>query len=156
MLCPIGPGVEKTQVAILNIADIPGNSLIVKTSFRTGLWRLDQIAADYSPDSSLKMSELSSISAINEKGKDISSLIAESDSAYYITMNGEKADISFSVPKKAPELCRTVIAKTKGFYNQWVLQNEMPQPQIVDRILTEPLYGSKFLIPLWLKEHSNQ
>ncbi len=152
----VGPGVEKTQITILNLFDIPGDKLIVKASFRTGLWRLNNIAVDYSSDSQYKIQELSSISAINEKGENISSLIAESDSSYYVTFIGNQADICFPVPKKAHEHSRTIIALTKGFYNQWGAANEKTEPQIVDQILTESFFGSKFLIPLWLKEHSNQ
>ena len=83
-------------------------------------------------------------------------MIAESDSAYYVTINGEGANIIFKVPQKVSRLSRTVIAKTKGFYNQWALQDEKPQPKLVDRILSEPLYSSKYLIPLWLKKNIKQ
>jgi hypothetical protein len=152
----VGPGVQKTQITILNIGDIKDDILKVRASYRTGLWRLDQFAVDYSSDCSIKTVQLSAYSAINEKDTDISNLIAESDSAYYVTINGEGANIIFKVPPKVPRLSRTVIAKTKGFYNQWALQDEKPQPKLVDRILSEPLYSSKYLIPLWLKKNIKQ
>ncbi len=147
-----GPGVEKTQITILNIADIQDDTLKIRASFRTGLWRIDRIAVDYSFDSPVKINELSVASAINEKGEDVSNLIAESDSAYYVTINGEQAEISFPVLTESLGLSRSVIAKTKGFYNQWTLHGDKPEPELVDRILNEPLFGSKLLIPLWLKE----
>lgn len=152
----VGPGVEKTQITILNVADIQDDTLKVRFSFRTGLWRLDRIAVDYSPDSPVRICKLTSDSAKNEKGLDISNLISESDLAYYVTICGEYANIRFTVPPKNPELARTVIAKTRGFYNQWSTPVKNPQPKVVERILNEPLYGSKLLIPLWLKENAKK
>ncbi len=150
----VGPGVEKTQITLLNVADIPGDLLKLKIAFRSGLWRINQVAVDYSADCPVKIQELTAYSAVNEKGKDVSNFLAKSDSAYYVTVNGEFADIEFSVPQKQQGLARTVIAKTQGFYNQWGLGNEEEQPELVERILTEPLFGSKLLIPLWFKENA--
>lgn len=152
----VGPGVEKTQIAILNIADIRDDTLRIRASFRTGLWRLDRIAVDYSLDQPLEIQEVSATSATNENGVDVSKLIAEPDSAYYVTINGEYANISFPVPHEIPGVSRTVIAKTRGFYNQWGMSGDKPQPQVVGRILNEPLYSSRLLIPLWLKENPGQ
>ena len=83
-------------------------------------------------------------------------MIAKSDSAYYVTINGEFANIKFLAPPKVTGFVRTVIAKTQGFYNQWGLQGEKFQPEVVERILSEPLYGSKILIPLWFEENAEQ
>jgi hypothetical protein len=79
----VGPGVEKTQITIMNIADIKDDTLKVRVSFRTGLWRLDKIAADYSVDQPVEIQEVSAISAINENSIDVSNLIANRDSAYF-------------------------------------------------------------------------
>ncbi len=152
----VGPGVEKTQIAILNIADIRDHTLRIRAEFRTGLWRLDRIAVDYSVDQPVEIQEVSAASATNENGTDVSKLIAGPDSSYYVTINGEYANICFPVPHEAPGLSRTVIAKTRGFYNQWGMPGDKPQPQVVARMLSEPLYSSKFLIPLWLKEHPEE
>jgi hypothetical protein len=111
---------------------------------------------DYSVDQPVKIQEVSALSAMNENGGDISNLIAEPDSAYYVTINGEYANISFPVPHETPGFLRTVIAKTRGFYNQWSMPGDKPQPEVVGRILSEPLYSSRLLIPLWLKENPGQ
>ncbi len=149
----VGPGVEKTQIAILNIADVSNDTLKIRASFRTGLWRLDKIAADYSVDLPVKVNEVAASSAIDEKENDVSELIARPDSAYYVTVNGEQANICFPVPTEPRGQLRTVIAMTQGFYNQWTMKGEESQPMLVDRILSEPFYGSRILIPLWKKEH---
>lgn len=152
----VGPGVEKTQITIMNIADIPGDTLKVRVSFRTGLWRLDRIAADYSADQPVETNEISAVYATNEKGENVSDLIARPDSAYYVTIYGEYANVCFAVPQERPGLSRTLIAKTRGFYNQWALQGEKQHPEEINKILNVPLYSSKLLIPLWLKENSKQ
>jgi hypothetical protein len=153
VMLDVGPGVEKTQITIINITDIQGDILKVRVSFRTGLWKLDRIAADYSADQPVEVNEISAKYATNENDKNISNLIVNSDSSYYVTMYGEYANICFPVPPNKHGLTRTLIAKTRGFYNQWALKNEKSRLEDVNKILNVPLYGSKVLIPLWLKEN---
>lgn len=152
----VGPGVEKTQITILNISDICDDVLKLKVSFRAGLWKINQIFVDYSSDSPINIQELSTFSAVNDRNEDVSNLISASDSSYYVTINGEFAKISFLAPPSEEGFARTLIAKTQGFYNQWGLKSDNFQPEVVDRILTEPLYSSRYLIPLWSKEQAEQ
>ena len=148
-----GPGVEKTQVAQIYVGDIPGDTLKLKAAFRTGLWRIDGMAVDYSADRAVSIREIAAASAVDESGRDVSELISKADSSYYVTVNGDRASLRFAVPPEKPGRSRTIIAKTRGFYYQWALTNEKSQSLVVDRVLTEPFYGSKLLIPTWLKEY---
>lgn len=152
----VGPGVEKTQVTQIYVGDLPGNTLKIKATFRAGLWRIDRMAVDYSEDRRVSVQEVSAASAIDENGRDVSGLISAADSLYYVTVNGDRAAVIFHEPPVTPGLSRSLIVKTRGFYYQWTVPDETPQPQVVERILTEPLFGSKLLIPLWKSKHSSQ
>jgi len=152
IILDVGPGVEKTQITVLDIADVHGDSLKISASFRTGLWRLDQVAVDYSPDVPVHSHEIAPLEARDQDGKDVSSLIAKVDPAYYVTINRQYVNISFTVPPVEAGMARTVVAKTSGFYNQWGdSHSSVSQPQTVDSIMTVPLYGSKVFLPMWCK-----
>jgi hypothetical protein len=62
------------------------------------------------------------------------------------------ADVSFEAPPVAQGLTRTVLGATTGFYHQWHTTEAAPAPGASERIMDEPLYGSRLLMGEWLKE----
>ncbi len=150
----VGPGVEKEQVAVVKINDVPGGVLKVKCECTTDLWRIDQVCVDYSPDGVITTTELSPRSAVNEQGLDVLGLLAASDERYYTTVNGQYAELVFADVPVRRSTQRSYVVRTKGFYYQWLTSEGAAQGELVERILSEPLFGTKVLMPQWIKERA--
>ncbi len=150
----VGPGIAKDQVAVLDISDIPDSVLRVRVDCTTDLWRIDHICADYSRDRAVTSVELPLRSGINERGSDIANLLQHPDAQYYVTVSDQYADIEFADIPHQSGMQRSYIAKTRGFYYQWLNSDGSAQHDLVERILTEPKFGTKFLMPQWMKERA--
>jgi hypothetical protein len=153
-LLDVGPGIAKDQVALLDVSDIAGDVLKIKLESTTDLWRIDQAYVDYSADVSVSATELSAQRALNEQGHDVAELLSTSDEKYYVTISDQYADLTFRDVPLQPGTERSYVVKTKGFYIEWFKANGPANNELVERILTEPSYGSKVLMGKWLSERN--
>jgi hypothetical protein len=151
----VGPLITKPQVALLNLNGVPGDTVKIKLECTTDLWKIDQVYLDYSSDADVTVHEFSPTSAITDDGMDVSNLLAQDDDQYYAMMLGQSAKVSFDIPPAAPGINRTYILKTKGYYHQWFDSHGEDHVAEVDRILAEPMYGSKVFLPLWIEQKQN-
>jgi hypothetical protein len=151
----IGPLITKQQIALLDLSAVEGDTVKIKLEGTTDLWKIDQVYLDYSSDADVTVQEFSPTSAITEDGRDVSSLLAKDDNQYYAMMLGQSAKVSFDIPPAAPGINRTYILKTKGYYHQWFDSHGEDHVAEVDRILAEPMYGSKVFLPLWKEQKAN-
>jgi hypothetical protein len=150
-LFDVGPNVPKSQVAVLDIRKCSGDVVKVKLESATDLWRIDQVYLDYSTDVAVEARDLALESAMNDSNVDVAHLIRGNDTLYYTTIPGQYALLSFDdVPGKAG-MARSYIVKSKGYYHQWFEHEGKDQAALLDRVLTEPLLGSKIFMPLWKK-----
>ncbi len=151
----IGPLITKPQIALLDLSAVEGETVKIKLEATTDLWKIDQVYLDYSPDVAVAVQECSPSSAITEDGRNVESLLAKDDNQYFAMILGESARLSFDVPPVDSTMKRTYILKSKGYYHQWFDSHGEDQAAEVDRILTEPMYGSKVFLPLWKEQKQN-
>ena len=151
----VGPLITKPQVALLNLDGVDGDTVKIKLECTTDLWKIDQVYLDYSSDADVTVREFSPTSAITDDGRDVSGLLAKDDDQYYAMMLGQSATVSFDIPPAAPGVNRIYILKTKGYYHQWFDSHGEDHVAEVDRILVEPMYGSKVFLPLWKEQKQN-
>jgi hypothetical protein len=151
----VGPLITKPQVALLDLNEIGGDTVKIKLECTTDLWKIDQVYLDYSSDADVTVHEFSPTSAITDDGRDVSSLLAQDDDQYYAMMLGQSAKVSFDIPPAAPGVNRTYVLKTRGYYHQWFDSHGEDHVAEVDRILAEPMYGSKVFLPLWKEQKQN-
>lgn len=147
----VGPGISKDQVALLKLDGITDTILRVRLECTVDLWRIDQVYVDYSPDCPVQTTEVSPLSAINEQGEDVTGLLREPDEKYYTTVTGQFADIAFVDPPRIAGMQRSYAVRSRGFYYQWLSGEGAAQDRLVDRILSEPGFGTRALLPQWLK-----
>jgi hypothetical protein len=152
VLPDVGPGVLKEQLALLDLARVSGANVKVKLETATDLWRIDRVGADFSADLPLAVHRLKPLAAVDPRAGDVTALLETRDGAYYVTTGGMVADVSFEAPPVAQGLTRTVLGATTGFYHQWHTTEAAPAPGASERIMDEPLYGSRLLMGEWLKE----
>ena len=151
----VGPLITKPQVALLNLDGLDGDAVKIKLECTTDLWKIDQVYLDYSSDADVTVHEFSPTSAITDDGRDVSELLAQDDDQYYAMMLGQSAKVLFDIPPAPPGINRTYILKTKGYYHQWFDSHGEDHVAEVDRILAEPMYGSKVFLPLWKEQKAN-
>lgn len=95
----------------------PGQgTLKVKLTFPFGTFSIDQVAADYSEDAPLKVSQLQMSKAVTFDGKDALKELLSDDSNYLVMKKGEWADAVFTDVPASPALERSYVTAVKGHY----------------------------------------
>ena len=150
----VGPGISKEQIMVLNIRDVTENMLKVRLECTTDLWRIDQVYADYSPDLPVHSVEMIPVSATSEHGQDVSNLLNASDDRYYVTVSNQYADIEFSAVPETNGCERSYVAKTQGFYYQWLNADGPSQDVLVDQILSGDQVGTRVLMSQWVHQRA--
>ncbi|MCI0330298.1 MAG: hypothetical protein L0196_05010 [candidate division Zixibacteria bacterium] len=145
----VGPGISKDQVAVLDLSQIPSGTVKLKLESATDLWRINQVYLDYSPDLPVEVAEIEPAGAVDERGNDVASSLRRNDDRYYVTIKGQYAHLTFEeVPARAGRQ-RHYAVKAKGYYHQWFEAEGAEETALLERVLTEPLFGSRTFMPLW-------
>lgn len=150
----VGPGISKEQVAVINIDDITGSVLKIRLDCTTDLWCIDQVYVDYSPDFPVLSTELSPAGATSEHGQNIAGMLKAADDRYYVTISNQYADIEFPAVPEREDCNRSYVAKTRGFYYQWVDAEGSSQDMLVDQILSGDPVGARYVLSQWSRQRS--
>jgi hypothetical protein len=155
----VGPIVTAEKIISLDIRGETADSIWVKIETARDLWLIDRIAIDFSEDEQVTVMPLPLRSAITESGVDVTHLLATSDSLYYRSLYGEYAQLVYETVARNPEMERSIVMKSRGYYYRWARSNEDEvSREMVERVLTEPLYGNRILLPRWREvkaQHAN-
>jgi len=146
----IGPHISAEKMIALDVSGGDTGEIRVKMETARDLWRIDRIAIDFSDDETVIMTPLPLRSATTESGIDIINLLASSDSLYYGSLPGEYARITYDTVAPNLGMERSFMMESRGYYYEWTRpgQQEISR-ETVERILTEPLYGSRIFLPRW-------
>ena len=145
----VGPRVRKSQVAVLDLSRVTGSTVRIQLESATDLWRIDSVELDYSPDLPIHVTEVSPASALDERGRDVARFLRASDGSYYVTTKGQHAVLTFDAPPARAGFERRHAVRAKGYYHPWFDAEGPGQSALADRILTEPLLGSRTFMPAW-------
>ena len=144
----VGANAFRDQVVQLDISKIPGQILRVKLESTPGLWMVNSVQADYSVDQEVEVTELSPSRSIDRQGKDVSTLLEETDDRYYTMITGDWAELVFSCPPRNPDLQYSYIFKSTGYYLSNVPPGTQRQSQLAARLISEPGYFSQYSLRL--------
>ncbi len=142
------------RVIVLDLGPEVGNSLEVKLEGTSGLWIIDAVSIDYSKDLPCEMTEAPRRSTSSNVGIDAAPLLASDDSQYFRTITDQWVNLSFDTVATRAGMSRSYVLQTRGHYFGWYGQDDIDNSAIADRILTEPLYGSKLYFKDWLATRS--
>lgn len=151
-LSDVGPLIAKEQIAILDVSKTPGEVLKIKLESATDLWRINQVYADYSEDLPVMVEEIAPESAVDESGNDVAPLIRSADDLYYVTIRGQFAALTFREIPGKQGMKRSYIVKSKGYYHPWTAVDGEDHPELLEKVLTEPLAGNRAFMPIWKEE----
>lgn len=149
MLLDVGPLLPKTQVASLDLSAVEGDEVSIRLESARGIWTLDWVALGAEADAALVVTELVPVRAVDARGRDRSAVLAAQDGAYHTALEGDRVELEFLVPSGPPAgRERTVLARTTGFYHLHVTGEGPAQTALTERILSEPLFGNRYLLGL--------
>jgi hypothetical protein len=146
----VGPNMPKTQVASLDLSGVRGNLVRLKLESARGLWELDRVALGNEAPVSGRVWEITASRARDRKGRDVAPELARADGSYYTALPGDTVELEFRAPPlPPPQQTRSILARTTGFYHMWTSHSGPSRPEIAGRILSEPLFGNRFLLLKW-------
>lgn len=113
----VGPYLPKDQVVGLDIKNIPGEVLRVRLESTAGLWMVNSVQADFTPDQPIHVQEIAPDSAMDNNGIDLRPVLCNIDGQYYVTSTRQDhAELAFSAPATKIGYDRSVILKSTGYY----------------------------------------
>jgi hypothetical protein len=139
-----GPFVSENKVCLLDIRDVPGDTLRVKLTPPSTFWMINHMAVDYSVDVPVHVREISPVQAVDHNGKDIREMLAKNDNDYFVMPDiGDRAELFFDAPPLREGLARSIILKASGYYEIHLQAQGDPQVELLERIHTEPGFAVK-------------
>jgi len=139
-----GPFVSENKLYLLDIRDVPGDTLRVKLTPPLTFWMINHIAVDYSADVPVQVREISPVQAVDHNGDDIREMLARNDNNYFVMPSiGERAELIFDAPPFQERMVRSVILKASGYYEIQLQAKGEPQVELLERIHTEPGFAVK-------------
>ncbi len=134
-----GPLVSEDKVYILDLEDVPGDTLKIKLTPPSAFWKINYLAVDYTRDLPVKTTEIQAVKAVDHKGKEVGKILAETDNNYLAMPDiGDSVELVFPAPGRIAHMERTVILKASGYYDIHLNAQGEPQIEILNRIHNEP------------------
>ena len=144
-----GPRKAGEKVVLLDLSQVKTDRVIIKLESATDLWRIDKVSIDYTPDEQIDITPVSMTKAVNDRQEDVTRKMIKSDAQYYSTLPGDYAVMTFDAVDKPDKREQTILLKSAGYYYSWINENSEDDQQLVDRILTEPLFGNRLHLKEW-------
>ncbi len=113
----IGPLASRDMVMSLDLSDTKEDEVKIKLECGFMFWEMDYAAMDFSENIPVHISHLTASSALDEKGNEVSSLIAISDDKYLVQPQvGNEVIINYSMPAAENSNIQSIFLHSKGYY----------------------------------------
>jgi len=147
-----GPFVSEDKVYILDVADVPGDTLKIKLNPPAAFWMINYLAVDYTPDLPLQTQEVEAAKAADYTGKDLLAILSKTDNDYFVMPYiGDSAELLFKAPPKNRSLDRSIFLKASGYYDIHLEAKGECQKEILNRFLAEPGFAVQYAFQEYLK-----
>jgi len=152
-----GPFITDDRAYVLDVSDIPGETLRLKLTPPVNFWRFDYLAIDYTDDLPLPVTELAPIKALDSKGRDVREALSLADNnSFVMPKTGDFAEVTFAASAKTAGMERSIILKATGFYDIHLKTGGDPQQEILNRMNSEPGFTLRFAYQEYLKGKKEQ
>ncbi len=112
-----GPLASRQMVMVVDLSKVHGQEVKIKLESGFMFWDLDYVAMDFSEDIPVKVSNLSATSAIDEKGREVSALLAFTDDGYLVQPEvGNEVTITYPSCEPENNNLQTVFLHSGGYY----------------------------------------
>jgi hypothetical protein len=144
--------ISENRFYSFDISDCPGDALRIKLTPATAYWMINSLAVDYSEDQPLLVNEIAPFEARDELGRDVRDLLLAEDGRYLaMPRTGDKAEVSFLSPPRQAGSRRSISIKAGGYYDIHLEAKAAPQTEIIQKMLTEPGFVTRYAIREYLK-----
>jgi hypothetical protein len=143
-----GPFASEDKAYVLDISDVPGDTLTLRITPPPLFWMINFIGVDYSEgDIPIQVTELAAEEAVDHNGRDVRELLTATDGRYLsMPTIGERADLAFAAPERESGTARTVFVKASGYYDIHLDGEGPPNLDVLTRLATEPGYVASFAL----------
>jgi hypothetical protein len=146
------PAVTKDKACLLDVGDVPGDTLRIKLRPPVNFWMVNSLAVDYGPDSPVRLTELAAERAVDPGGRDVRAELAATDRAYLESREaGERTELVFAAPPTPEGLARTVFVKASGYYRAHIEARGEPRTELIGRLLGEPDFAARYSLREYLR-----
>jgi len=147
-----GPFISEDKAYVIDIGDVTEETLKIKITPPATFWRINSLSVDYTEDLDLQIYEMRVLEALDNRGRDVKEILANSDNNYLIMTNkGDKAEVIFPAPPKKEGGERSVILKATGYYNIHLKAQGEPQNELLKKFYSEPGFTIRFALQEYLK-----
>jgi hypothetical protein len=146
-----GNEIAKSQALRIATDDILGDHVEVRIESAVGMWMVDQVAADFSPDVPLTVRRLAAGRAVAHDGRDVSAILARIDGQRLSSERGEWAELTFAAPPAPHQgLRRSIVIDTSGYDTLHVASAAEPDPAEAQALMLSPMATSRRVLELLL------
>ena len=146
------PRLTKDKAIVLDIGDVPGDTLKVKLRPPVNFWMVNGLAVDYSRDLPVETAVISAVKATDQDGRDVRLVLAALDDDFLATPNsGGRAEIVFPAPPLKDGLDRTILLKAVGYYDIHIDLTAEPRLKLFDRAENEPGFAARYALEEYKK-----
>ena len=113
----LGPLATRDLVMPIDLTRVKGENVRVKLQCGFMFWEVDYVSMDFSKNISVDVSRLIPTSAFDEKGAEVSELIAASDDKYLIQPEiGNVVTVKYSSVTPKDGYAQTIFLHSRGYY----------------------------------------
>ena len=142
-----GPILAADRVIPLDVSRVRGSQLRIRIRPPVGCWALNAFTVDYSVDAPLTVTRVAAASARDRRGRSVQAELAAADGRYYhMPTTGDRAHLTFPAPEARPDLSRTVLLHSRGYYKLHLDERAAPDLVTLNRIMSEPGAGADFAV----------
>jgi hypothetical protein len=146
-----GNEIAKSQALRIATDDILGDHVEVRIESAVGMWMVDQVAADFSPDVPLTVRRLAAGRAVAHDGRDVSAILARIDGQRLSSERGEWAELTFAAPPAPHQgLRRSIVIDTSGYDTLHVASAAEPDRAEAQALMLSPMATSRRVLELLL------
>jgi hypothetical protein len=148
-----GPMAPTDKAYVIDIADVPGDTLTIRLTPPANFWTIDQLAIDYSDDIPLSVVEVEPRAAADPGGRDVAARLKATDGSYLVMPQGsDPVELTFDAPPRPSGTERTVILKASGYYDVHIkTAGVRPRLDILRRFAAEPGSTIRFAMEEYLE-----
>ena len=124
-----GPMADKEDILQIDLSGVHTDKVNLKLVSGVMFWDIDYVGMDFTSTDLINETIIPLYSAVDENGKDVSSLLANDDEKYLIQpLPVNKTDLSFIAPESVPGMERSLFLHSKGHYE--ILRETKGKPDI--------------------------
>lgn len=124
-----GPMAEKEDILQIDLSQVHSDKVSLKLVSGVLFWDIDYAGMDFTETSQANKTILPLVSAIDENGKDVKSLLNKNDEKYLVQpLPVNRTDLTFPAPELQSGLTRSVFLHSKGHYE--ILREPKGKPDI--------------------------